>query len=76
MSTPFFVVLIVLAMGATVFALVRGIIAFLRTTEADLKGDGPSIGSQRQNKAMTQRVIWQAAAIVLVVLLAVMAGRT
>lgn len=76
MSSTLIVILIVLAMGATVFALVRGIIAFLRTTEADLNGTGPSVSGQRQNKAMTQRVMFQAVAVILVVLLAVVAGRT
>lgn len=73
MST-FLVILIVLAMLATVGALVRGIVIFLKTTEADLNGTGVSISGQRQNKAMMQRVMFQAVAIVLVVLLAVMAG--
>ena len=39
----FLVLLLVAAMLATVFALIKGIVAFLRTTEAELKsGDGPS----------------------------------
>ena len=64
------VILIVLAMGGALFALIRGIIAFLRTTEADLKaGDGGiSRSAAAQNKAMFMRVGFQAGAIVLVML--------
>ena len=51
--------------------LVRGIIAFLRTTEADLKSDssGPSASGLKQNKMMQGRVAFQALAIVIVVLM-------
>ena len=65
------IILLVAAMLATVYALVRGIIAFLRTTEEDLKnmGDGPSESSKKQNKAMMHRVIFQAVAILIVVVL-------
>ncbi len=38
----FLTILLVAAMIATVFFLIRGIVAFLRTTEADLMGDGPN----------------------------------
>ena len=39
----FLILLLIAAMIATVVALVRGIITFLRVTEADLKGgNGPS----------------------------------
>lgn len=65
------IILIVLAMGGAVFALIRGIVAFLQTTEADLKSPdgGVSASAERQNKAMFMRVGFQAAAVVLVVLL-------
>jgi hypothetical protein len=58
-------------MIATVVALVRGVVAFLKTTEEDLRGDGvgPSASSVKQNKAMMQRVIFQAAAILIVVVI-------
>ncbi|RJF93865.1 twin transmembrane helix small protein [Sphingomonas cavernae] len=62
-------ILIIVAMIATVVALVRGIVAFLRTTEQDLKGTGPSASSLKQNKAMQMRILFQAIAILLVVLL-------
>jgi len=70
----FLVILIVLAMAGAVVALLRGIVSFLKTTEADLEsgGTGPSASAQQQNKMMFQRVGFQAAAVVLVVLLLVL----
>lgn len=64
-------ILLILAMLATVFALVRGIIAFLRTTEADLKSDaaGPSQSAIKQNRAMMNRVIFQALAVLIAVVI-------
>jgi hypothetical protein len=43
----------------------------LRTTEEDLKnmGDGPSESSKKQNKAMMHRVMFQAVAILIVVVM-------
>jgi hypothetical protein len=70
----FIIILLVLAVIATVVALVRGIVVFLKTTEADLKGEGVSQSGLRQNKMMQARVGFQALAIVLVVLLLVLAG--
>jgi hypothetical protein len=63
--------LLVAAMIATLVALVRGVVAFLKTTEEDLKNDGtgPSASSMKQNKAMMQRVIFQALAILVVVIM-------
>lgn len=68
------IILIVLAMGATLFALIKGIVAFLQTTEEDLKSDNPGISrsAERQNKAMFMRVGFQAGAIVLVMLFLLM----
>ncbi|MFM9976512.1 MAG: twin transmembrane helix small protein [Sphingomonadaceae bacterium] len=64
-------ILIVLAMIGALVALIRGIIAFLKTTEADLKAGttGPSGSAQRQNRMMFQRVGFQAAAVLLAVVL-------
>ena len=65
------ILLLVAAMIATLVALVRGVVAFLKTTEADLNSDGtgPSASSVKQNKAMMQRVIFQAVAILIVVIM-------
>lgn len=71
MGNTFLILLLVAAMIATVVALVCGVVAFLKTTEEDLKGDGvgPSASSVKQNKAMMHRVIFQAVAILIVVVL-------
>ncbi len=70
----FLIILLIGAVIATVVMLVRGLIAFLRTTEADLnsEGGGPSQSALKQNKMMTGRVIFQAIAIIIVVLLLLM----
>lgn len=71
----FLVLLLVAAMIATVVALVRGIIAFLRTTEADLKaGTGPSASALKSNRMMQQRILFQGIAIAIVALLLLMAS--
>lgn len=74
MANVLIVILLVAAMGATVFMLVRGVVAFLKTTEEDLKSGatGPSQSSLRQNKAMMGRITFQAAAILIVALLLLM----
>lgn len=63
------IILLIAAMAATVFFLIRGIIAFLKTTEADLMGEGMNRSGLAQNKAMQGRIIMQAVAAVIVVLL-------
>jgi len=65
-------ILLIVAMIATVAMLVRGIIAFLRTSEADLKGSGVSESGLKQNRMMRMRIAWQAVAIIIVILLLVM----
>lgn len=68
-------ILLVLAVIGAVVMLVRGIIAFLKTTEADLKGEGtgPSASGLKQNKMMQGRVAFQALAVVIVVIMLAMA---
>ncbi len=67
----FLTILLILAVIATVVMLVRGIIAFLQTTEADLKGEGtgPSASGLRQNRMMMGRIGFQAIAVVIVILM-------
>lgn len=64
-------ILLVLAMLGAAFMLIRGVVAFLQTTKEDLnsQGTGPSASGLRQNKAMFGRIIFQAGAVVIVVLL-------
>jgi hypothetical protein len=71
----FLTALLVAAMAATVFFLVRGIVAFLKTTEEDLLGDGLNKSGLAQNKAMQGRIIMQAAAILIVVVMLLVIGR-
>jgi Hypoxia induced protein conserved region len=63
---------VIILMGLTVVTLVRGIIAFLQTTREELdrpEGSGPSAMQLQQNKLMFRRIIYQAAAILVVALL-------
>jgi len=60
-----------------VVSLVRGIVAFLKTTKIDLEtGEGETVTEMQamQNKAMFARIKYQAAAIVVVALIAFMAS--
>lgn len=71
MTTFFVIVIILLALGATA-SLIRGLIAFLKATEIDLKNPsgGVSASSVQQNRMMTNRLLFQGAAIIAVVLMA------
>ena len=69
------IILLIAAMAATVYFLVRGIISFLKTTEADLTGSGINQSGLRQNKAMQGRIAMQAVAVLIVVLLLLLMGR-
>jgi hypothetical protein len=72
----FLVLLVIIAMIGTVVMLVRGIIAFLKTTEAALKSDSDGKEAMlRQNKMMTNRILFQGVAILLMALLLLM-GRS
>ena len=68
------IALIVLAAGAVVFALVRGLIAFANMEPDDVDAEGISRSHRKQNDMMFARVKWQAIAIVLVALLLLIAG--
>ncbi len=68
------IIAIVLAMGAVLFALIRGLVAFLQTTEADLKGEGTTDMHALQNKMMFARVKYQAIAVILLVILGMLAA--
>ena len=73
----FLAILLIAAMIATVVALVRGIIAFLQESHASVRGgEGPSAASLKSNKMMQMRVFFQALAILIVVLILFLAGRT
>ncbi|NYD88547.1 twin transmembrane helix small protein [Sphingomonas melonis] len=73
----FLVLLLIAAMLATVVALVRGVIAFLQESHAQVRdGQGPSAASLKSNKMMQMRIFFQALAILIVVLILFLAGRT
>lgn len=70
------VLLLIAAMGATLFMLIKGIVTFLKTTEEDLKSgvNGPSASSVKQNKAMFGRIMFQAIAIIIIAILLMSRG--
>jgi hypothetical protein len=73
----FLVIVLVALMGLVAFSLVKGIIAFLRTTKIDLEtGEGSTATDMQlaQNKAMFARVKYQAMAIVVIMILGVLAA--
>jgi len=74
MSTFLWILLIAAAL-ATVVMLVRGIVTFLQTTEAELKSgtNGPSASGVKQNKVMMGRIFFQAIAVVIAALLMLLA---
>ena len=67
----FLVILLILAMVFVVVSLVRGIIAFLQSHRADIDSGGERQKEMqlKQNKMMMNRILFQAAAIVIVALL-------
>ena len=65
----FLIILIALAVLGAVAALVRGVVYFLMTSKQDLMGPGRNESSIKQNKMMQARILFQAVAIILVVLL-------
>ena len=72
----FLVIALIGAMIMTLVALVRGIIAFLQQSHAQVRdGEGPSAASLQSNKMMQMRVFYQAIAILIVVIILISAGR-
>ena len=59
------IILLVLAMGATAYVLVRGVMAM---------ASGKDLSGERQQDYMRKRVLFQAVAIVVVILILVLAG--
>ena len=69
-------ILIVLC-ALVVISLIRGIIAFLKTTKIDLEtGEGETVTEMQamQNKAMFARIKYQAAAVAVVAVIALFAS--
>jgi len=61
------IILLVLAMGATAYVLVRGVIAM---------ASGKDLTGEQQQNYMRKRVLFQGVAIVLVVLILLVAGNS
>ena len=72
------VIALILAMAATLFALIRGIIAFLQATKEELNAPegAPSASSLKQNKMMMNRILFQAVAIIIIAILLLMKGNS
>ena len=62
----FLLILLLIAMGAVAYVLVRGVIAMAQ---------GKDVTGEVQQSYMQKRVLYQGVAIVIVVLILVMAGR-
>lgn len=68
----FLIILIVILCVLVVVSLVRGIVAFLKSTKVDLEtGQGENVSEMQvlQNKMMFNRIKYQALAIVVVAIL-------
>jgi hypothetical protein len=61
----FLLILLLIAMGATAYVLVRGVIAM---------ASGKDISGERQQGYMRKRVLFQAVAIIIIILILVVAG--
>ncbi|UAB78295.1 HIG1 domain-containing protein [Erythrobacter sp. SCSIO 43205] len=73
----FLIIVLAVLCALVVFSLVRGIIAFLKTTKIDLdSGEAETVPEMQemQNKAMFARIKYQAMAIAVIALIAVIAG--
>ena len=77
MGHTLLVIALIAAMAMTVVALVRGVIAFLQESHAQVRdGQGPSSASLKSNKMMQMRIFYQALAVLIVVVILFAAGRT
>ena len=73
--TTFLIVVLVILMGLTVFSLIRGVIAFMKSTKIDLetgRGETATEMQLMQNKMMMSRIKYQALAIAVVAILLMM----
>ena len=64
--TPILMILLLVAMAATAYVLVRGVIAM---------ASGKDITGEQQQNYMRKRVLYQGVAIVIVILILVVAGQ-
>ncbi len=71
----FLIIGILLAAGAVVFALVRGLYYFAQTSDNRLDGVTTAELHAKQNKMMFARVKFQAIAVILLVILGMVAAK-
>lgn len=70
--TVFLIIVLVVLMALVVFSLVRGIVAFLKTTKIDLEsGEGETVREMQlmQNRAMFARIKYQALAVAVIAII-------
>jgi hypothetical protein len=65
--TPLLIILLIVAMGAVAYVLVRGVIAM---------ASGKDVTGEQQQNWMQKRVLFQAVAIVIVILILFVAGKS
>jgi hypothetical protein len=72
----FLAFLLLAAMGATLFILIKGLVNMAQTTSQDLEGtgDGPSPRALKSQKLMQQRILFQAVAIAVIAIILIMAS--
>ena len=73
----FLVIVLVVLMGLVVYSLVRGVIAFMKSTKLDLETEDTGKATEMQllqNKMMFNRIKYQALAVVVVVILLAATG--
>jgi hypothetical protein len=72
--TGLILILIAISAGFVLYSLARGLIFFARTGSALAREDGPSEMHLMQNRMMVSRIKWQAITILLLAVLAAVAG--
>jgi len=67
----FFAILLVAAMLATLFVLIKGLVNMAGTTQAELEdtSEGPSPRALKSNKLMQQRILLQGVAIAIIAII-------
>ena len=75
--TTYHVLILVVLMALVVYSLVRGIVAFLKSTRMDLESEDTGQATEMQlmqNKMMFNRIKYQALAVVVVAVLLAIAN--
>ena len=72
----FLSILLVAAVLAVLFVLIKGLVNMAGTKTSDLEGEGPSARALKSQKLMQQRILFQAAAIgIIAILLLIMSSK-